>query len=62
MIADAVMPLFDEVVLSAPETEGIKYAGSKQKLLPYILSLAKKVKPKVVLDGFAGSTDRKSVV
>jgi adenine-specific DNA-methyltransferase len=56
MIADAVMPLFDEVVLSAPETEGIKYAGSKQKLLPYILSLAKKVKPKVVLDGFAGST------
>ncbi len=56
MIADVVMPLFDEVVLSAPRTEGIKYAGSKQKLLPYILSLAKKVSPKVVLDGFAGST------
>ena len=49
-------PYKDKVVLSAPETEGIKYAGSKQKLLPYILSLAKKVKPKVVLDGFAGST------
>jgi adenine-specific DNA-methyltransferase len=41
---------------SAPPTEGIKYAGSKLKLLPQILWLAEKTNAKVVLDGFAGST------
>ena len=50
------LDLFDELVVSSPKTEGIKYTGSKQKLLPHILSLAKKVKPRTVLDGFAGST------
>jgi adenine-specific DNA-methyltransferase len=44
------------VTLNAPETEGIKYAGSKLKLLPYILQLAQKVKPRTVLDGFSGTT------
>ena len=39
-----------------PETEGIKYAGSKLKLLPHILRLAQKVKPRTVFDGFAGTT------
>src|SRR5271155_864689 len=39
-----------------PETEGVKYAGSKLKLLPCILQLVRKVKPKTVLDGFAGTT------
>ena len=39
-----------------PPTEGIKYAGSKKKLLPQILWLAGKTDAKVVLDGFAGST------
>ncbi len=42
--------------LSAPKTEGIKYAGSKLKLLPHILNLVGKVKPRIVLDGFAGTT------
>ena len=42
--------------LKLPETEGVKYAGSKLKLLPYILRLADKVKPKTVFDGFAGTT------
>ena len=37
-------------------TEGIKYAGSKLKLLPHILELAAKVKPRTVVDGFAGTT------
>lgn len=41
---------------TTPKTEGIKYAGSKRKLLPQILYLAGRVKPKTVLDGFAGST------
>ncbi|MFO0575455.1 MAG: DNA adenine methylase [Polyangia bacterium] len=34
----------------------MKYAGSKQRLLPYILALIKKVKPRTVLDGFSGTT------
>lgn len=48
--------LFDDLVVDAPETQGIKYAGSKLKLLPYILQLVQKVKPHTVLDGFAGTT------
>lgn len=37
-------------------TEGIKYAGSKLKLLPHILRLAKKLEPQTVFDGFSGTT------
>ena len=37
-------------------TEGIKYAGSKLKLLPHILRLAQKVNPQTVFDGFSGTT------
>ncbi len=48
--------LFDDLVVDAPDTQGIKYAGSKLKLLPYILQLIQKVKPHSVLDGFAGTT------
>jgi adenine-specific DNA-methyltransferase len=44
------------MTLSAPPTEGIKYAGSKLKLLPHILQLAQKVKPQTVFDGFSGTT------
>lgn len=50
------LPLFDDVVVDAPATEGIKYAGSKLKLLPYILELAQRTGANTVLDGFAGST------
>lgn len=50
------LALFPDVVVAAPKTEGIKYAGSKQKLLPHILSLIAKVRPRTVLDGFAGTT------
>ncbi len=52
----ATFALFDDLMTDVPETEGIKYAGSKLKLLPYILQLIKKVRPKTVLDGFAGTT------
>ena len=41
---------------TAPPTEGIKYAGSKLKLLPHILQLAEKVDPQTVFDGFSGTT------
>lgn len=50
------LALFDDLVVTAPKTEGIKYAGSKLKLLPHILSLTSQVKPKTVFDGFAGTT------
>ena len=44
------------LTLNAPATEGIKYAGSKLKLLPHILALAQKVEPGTVFDGFSGTT------
>ena len=48
--------LFSDLVVDAPATEGIKYAGSKLKLLPQILQMVRKANPKTVLDGFAGTT------
>jgi len=50
------MSLFGDTVVDPPATEGIKYAGSKLKIIPYILQLAKKVDARTVLDGFAGTT------
>ena len=44
------------ILIDPPPTEGIKYAGSKLKLLPQILRLINKVKPRTVLDGFSGTT------
>ncbi len=49
-------PLFNDIIVDAPTTEGIKYAGSKLKLLPHILQLAKGTDAKTVLDGFSGTT------
>ena len=49
------LALFDDVI-SVPHTEGMKYAGSKLRLLPYILQLIHVVKPKSVFDGFSGTT------
>lgn len=48
--------LFQDLVADAPSTEGIKYTGSKLKLLSHILSLSKKVNARTVFDGFSGST------
>jgi len=48
--------LFADLVVDAPQTEGIKYAGSKLKLLPHILQFVHKAKPRTVLDGFSGTT------
>ena len=45
------LSLFEDIIVDAPPTEGIKYAGSKLKLLPHILQLVKKVGAKTVLDG-----------
>lgn len=58
MIQDA---LFDAEPLSTPDNnrfinEGIKYTGSKLKLLKPIFELANEIKFKTVLDGFSGTT------
>jgi len=47
---------FEDTYAEAPKTEGIKYAGSKLKLLPQIMWLAGKTNAKTIFDGFAGST------
>lgn len=49
-------PHFSDITVDTPDTEGIKYAGSKLKLLPHILQLAKKTDAQTVLDGFSGTT------
>jgi adenine-specific DNA-methyltransferase len=52
--------LFDDLAIDTPETQAIKYTGSKLRLLSYILTLSKKVsgnsKNAAVFDGFSGST------
>ncbi len=48
--------LFPDILPELPPTEGIKYAGSKLKLIRHILHLARSVDAKTVLDGFSGST------
>jgi adenine-specific DNA-methyltransferase len=50
------LSLFEDCVMDVPSTEGIKYAGSKLKLLPAILKLAQKTLAKTILDGFSGTT------
>ena len=50
------LPMFDDLVFDIPMTEGVKYAGSKLKLIPHILRLIKKVEADTVLDGFSGTT------
>ena len=50
------LALFENDAMDTPFTEGIKYAGSKLKLIPYILQLTKKVDARTVLDGFSGTT------
>lgn len=48
--------LFTGTETYIPETEGIKYAGSKLKMIPHILNLTRKLSPSTVFDGFAGTT------
>lgn len=50
------LPQSNAFAPAAPPTEGIKYAGSKLKLLPNILRLAARTGARTVLDGFSGTT------
>lgn len=48
--------LFDNFYFKIPETQGIKYAGSKLKLIPHILSLLDGLEVECIFDGFSGTT------
>jgi len=50
------LSFFDQAIMSIPDTQGVKYAGSKLKLIPHILSLFDGLTVKTVFDGFAGTT------
>jgi adenine-specific DNA-methyltransferase len=53
---DNTLDLFQDLSVGNQKTEGIKYAGSKLKLLPHILNLIQQVGARTVLDGFSGTT------
>lgn len=42
--------------MQIPETEGIKYAGSKLKVLPYIIDMVGRLNIHTALDAFSGTT------
>lgn len=42
--------------INTPSTEGIKYAGSKLKIIPHILNITDTLGCRSVLDGFSGTT------
>lgn len=43
--------------MNVPKTEGIKYAGSKLRILPYMLEMIRQLEGvETVLDGFSGTT------
>jgi len=48
--------LFGAKDFSCIKTQSIKYAGSKLKIIPYILDNIKDLEVKTVFDGFSGST------
>ena len=49
-------PALFQNISTVSSTEGIKYAGSKRKLLPHILEIIDSVQPHTVFDGFTGTT------
>lgn len=50
------LDIFGKSIFATPQTEGIKYAGSKLKILPYIIRIISGLDVKNVCDGFSGST------
>lgn len=53
---NTTLALFENQIIEHPDTQGVKYAGSKLKLIPHILSLAGNLDIKTVFDGFSGTT------
>lgn len=52
----STIDLFGNTIIEIPKTEGIKYAGSKLKILPYIFDVISEIEVDNILDGFSGST------
>lgn len=51
------LDIYGKTILATPKTEGIKYAGSKLKILPHIVEILGDLKDvKKVFDGFTGTT------
>ena len=50
------LPLLPNLHIAPPSTQGIKYAGSKLKLLPKIISLVDNLPVATIFDGFSGTT------
>lgn len=51
------LDIFGNETFSIPKTEGIKYTGSKLKIIPHIVKIITELKDvKNVLDGFSGTT------
>lgn len=51
------LDIYGGIIIDTPRTEGIKYAGSKLKIIPYIIEILSSLKNiKNVLDGFTGTT------
>lgn len=50
------LSLFPDSYPGVPPTEGVKYIGSKLKIIPYLLQLSSKISFKSVFDGFSGTT------
>lgn len=55
MRMDIQYDLFGKV-LKIPETEGIKYTGSKLKILPHIIEMTSRLDIESALDAFSGTT------
>lgn len=49
-------PMISGMTRGAPATEGVKYIGSKLRMIPHILALASQVPAQTVMDGFSGTT------
>lgn len=47
---------FEKLNFNSIKTQGIKYTGSKDRLLPFILKKIYSLHPKIVMDGFSGTT------
>jgi adenine-specific DNA-methyltransferase len=56
MKINGIIDLFGNTKLQIPKTEGIKYVGSKLKMLPYIFDMISGIEIENILDGFSGST------
>ena len=56
MLAISNKEIFPNIHTYTPTTQGIKYVGSKLKILPHIISLTDGLDIRTIFDGFSGTT------